>query len=962
MKRGIVLLLTLTAVFLSGVGPVSADTLIGWDYVPEPGNNNASVPNYAPDYIYVPGFSGALNDGRGYETFNGSTDGTYGSLAGPPNPTNTPGRILIRGNGANEVDCRLTISIINNTGSAYDLDELAFDFSRQFAGSPQGFDVYYIASLSGNSLGESDATLLSVSGLAQTGANTDFPDYNADISALADHTLENTAVAVFRIIGRDATGTGAGLIDNIAFTGTEFAGTLPATFITSPGDELFLNIEDAAGVVTGTVAVSYIEGTPPTNVTITSVSVVEQTHPGAFANLTSLPLTLASPSPAGDTVLIEFDNSTAGLVEAETASGVVEIIWNEVGSGSSSTSSLPVNATFLAVNDRNSIAIFDSTATGGSRLAGLVAQLENEWGAVTGLGSTDGTYGNLFGDAPTDGGCYRATLTYPVISIGITNNTGYDCILDSFHFDAAKIWAKGPQDIAVSISGDVTGVPVLTNYAGLTQFNGVTADYDDFDIDLTGLADRTLLHGEAVLIEISVSNGDASNSNAVTAVDNIALLGTGTNGAALTRVPGGYISKGISKLDLDASQLIEMFYTEGDAETNVVITGVSFSNETYPGAFSASGSFPLPLLVAGETNEICTVLFDNTAANVPDDDWAYALMSIEWNEAGLGMRTFNIDVYADNPADPPTTTNVIALVDTEFLTADAAIAGVKAVMGGTGGLRYSTRGSEDGTYGSISTNVMLATTDTSTWEISGANNVAELTFTNTTVADIELTSLHFDIGRWYDNASDSFTLSISGDVTADPALLVTNLTILGFQNYDFDDHDVDLTGLADHTLSAGESVVFTITLDQKPEYPFYNHWIDNVALLGDFDAYVGWADVEGVGEPGENPDGDNKDNLLEFSSGGDPLTPDGPAGASWMAEDGGTNWLYFVHTERQDDPDLSYGDVGTKGALVSPSWDAGDVEFVGASSGPGLFITVTNRTEAEAASTSKFIGVPIELD
>ena len=65
-----------------------------------------------------------------------------------------------------------------------------------------------------------------------------------------------------------------------------------------------------------------------------------------------------------------------------------------------------------------------------------------------------------------------------------------------------------------------------------------------------------------------------------------------------------------------------------------------------------------------------------------------------------------------------------------------------------------------------------------------------------------------------------------------------------------------------------------------------------------------------------------------------------------------------MHTERQDDPALSYGDVGTKGALVSPSWDAGDVEFVGASSGPGLFISVTNRTEV--TGSQKFFGLPIE--
>ena len=134
-------------------------------------------------------------------------------------------------------------------------------------------------------------------------------------------------------------------------------------------------------------------------------------------------------------------------------------------------------------------------------------------------------------------------------------------------------------------------------------------------------------------------------------------------------------------------------------------------------------------------------------------------------------------------------------------------------------------------------------------------------------------------------------------------------------------------------------------------------------MLGVFDAYGGWAADEGLtvanNLPGDNPDGDNKDNLLEFSSGSDPLVADGAASDCWLAEDGGTTWLYFVHVERQDDPTLSYGNVGTKSDLqVDPTWDASDVELVSGPSGPGLFRTVTNRTEA--AGTTKYIGVPIE--
>ena len=102
------------------------------------------------------------------------------------------------------------------------------------------------------------------------------------------------------------------------------------------------------------------------------------------------------------------------------------------------------------------------------------------------------------------------------------------------------------------------------------------------------------------------------------------------------------------------------------------------------------------------------------------------------------------------------------------------------------------------------------------------------------------------------------------------------------------------------------------------------------------------------------------DNLSEFASGNEPLAADGPAGASWLENDGGTDWLYYVHSERQDDPDLSYGDAGSKDALWASSWDTNNVEFVGASSGSGLFITVTNRMEV--TGDTKFLGVPLELN
>jgi hypothetical protein len=774
-----------------------------------------------------------------------------------------------------------------------------------------------------------------------------------DISVITDGTFDEVGFYA------DVYNNGGGNANNYLWYLAIYEPSADAVLEVGTFDPMY--VEDASGVATGTVSVSYTEGIPPTNVTVTSVSVVDQTHSGAFANITALPLTLTSPSPASETISVEFDNTVAGLVAGETATGVVEVIWNEVGSASSATSTVPVSATYLAINPGNTIAIFDSTADNASpRLGGLTARISYGYSTSSSLGSTDGSYGSLPGNAPTAGGCYRASLTYPVVAVAITNETGYDCTFDSLHFDAAKQYNKGLKKVAVSMSGDVTGGPLFTNSVDLTQFAGAAGDYDDFDIDLTALADRTLAHGEAALIEFTFFDGDSSNSNAVSCLDNIALLGSGSNGASMTKVPGGLISMPISGLSLGASELIEMFYEEGDAATNVVITGVSFADETDPGAFSWSGSLPLELAAPEVTNTIGTVLFDNTVANVPAGTNSYALMQIEWNEIGLPSRTFDVSVYTTRPANVPTNT-VIALFDTTFLAPDAAVNGVLGSVSGGNGV--AEQGSNDGTYGTLANPAAPVTVYS--YRAYNSSPIVTISVSNQTVANIELSAIHFDVGRNWLNSPEAFTLSIDGDVTADAALLVaTNLTaLLSNLGGDADDFDVDLTGLADHTLAANEAVVFTITFDAKVDQPFYSSFVDNIALIGTFDGFGGWAVdaglTEGVNDaPSANPDGDGKDNFMEFATGGDPLVADGAAATMWQTAEGGTNWLYHVHAERQDVNNLTYG-VGTKGNLqYDPSWDSGDVEQVGATTGPGLWKTVTNRTDMGAAA--KFIGLTVE--
>jgi hypothetical protein len=600
-------------------------------------------------------------------------------------------------------------------------------------------------------------------------------------------------------------------------------------------------VDNASGVVTGAVTVAYVEGIPPTNVSITAVSVVDQSNPGAFTGLTALPLTLTNPSPATESLQVQFDNTVAGLTAGQTATGMVEVVWNEVGSLSSSTSSVPVSATYLQVNADNLIAVFDNNFDNADRrLGGLSATISGGAGRDNNRGCNDTTYGTLLGGAPADGRAFKVNTANSgsnlVVYVSVTNNTGYEVTMDSLHFDAIRTFTGTPGAVDVTIYGDVSSNLVLSSSAA-TNFsinNTAYTDYDDFDVDLTGLADRTLANGENATIQFAfVSYGGGSASY----LDNIALLGSGTNGAVLSREVGGWVNLGVSGMDTVVSQVIRMLYTEGDAATNVSINSVTISNVTHSGAFGYSGSLPLTLSTPEEISDVFTLLFDNTVAQLAPGEYAEALVTVGWNEVGAGARTLEFYAYATRPANVPTN-GVIALLDTEFLTADAAVDGVKAWMaggenpGGGSALQYDAVGCLDGTYGSLVS--PPATSTNSQWQIVMTNNTASLTISNTTAGTVDLSSIHFDLGRWYVNAADGFTLSLSGDVTAAPALLVANLNVLGFNNYNYDDFDVDLTGLADHILGAGEAAVFTFTLTpDKPEYPFNSAWLDNIAILGE---------------------------------------------------------------------------------------------------------------------------------
>lgn len=107
--------------------------------------------------------------------------------------------------------------------------------------------------------------------------------------------------------------------------------------------------------------------------------------------------------------------------------------------------------------------------------------------------------------------------------------------LDSIVFDLASVATSSPQDIALYYdSGDLAVADgFLINSATGVNGNGLASvdDYEDFDWSLSALADQTLAKGQRAVFRFTVAN--AGNNQQALALDNIAILGSGTAGDAL---------------------------------------------------------------------------------------------------------------------------------------------------------------------------------------------------------------------------------------------------------------------------------------------------------------------------------------------------------------------------------------------------------------------------------------------
>jgi hypothetical protein len=759
-------------------------------------------------------------------TDTSSTDGTFGTIGLPSAEAVSLGAVEVK---SSSLVATLTVS--NTSDKAMHLDDIHFDAARFYPDAPQDFSLTTSGDITA-------ATLINASGIVSLGGKTgDFDDFDLALTHLADNILNPGQQAVFTwTFSNYGAGTPATVIDNVLVGGTArevvLPNVVPVVLVLNPV-ALQMPFTDATSILTNTFEGSYEEGYPVTNVNVSSVSVINDAT-GGFS-VTPASFVLNDPMPSNQVVEVIFNNNDANLTPNQSEIADIQVVWNKIGSSVNSTSTVSVVANRAGFLEEDVIAAFHSTGAwradsdgGGDAdiaINGIVTVVSGlEFGNGS-AGSSDGSYGTQFGDVQTLGGAGQIKTDYSdgKIYIALTNNTQSPVELDSLHFDYASKATAAPTDsITLTLDGDLGNGIVLASVSNLLNSSNGIVNYDDIDIDLSGLAD--LQDGEGIVLTFEYVGGDKGM------IDNLAILGSGIAPAAMARIGyGSAATLGVSGLDLSVSQDIDLLYVEGQLETNIVVTGVSFANQDVPGAFSAVGPFPVTLTTPDVTNSaVFSLVFDNTVANLSAGGNASAEVIVEFDEPGGGSRTYTFDAVALRPADAPT--GVIALFDTDFLVPDTAYNGVmSSLTEGYGKETSSNKGSDDGDYGSLVSPTAPVNNDT--LKITGSNDVTSLTITNQSGANIDLSMLHFDIGVWWPGIND-FTLSVSGDVTASN-LLTSSITELGGGNGNYDDHDLDLTGLSDHTLEAGGSVTFTFTLETvDPGAEEVGVWIDNIALMG----------------------------------------------------------------------------------------------------------------------------------
>jgi len=281
--------------------------------------------------------------------------------------------------------------------------------------------------------------------------------------------------------------------------------------ILSPSNTLEMEHSLTEDQSTDIVHVAY---TGPANVEISSITISGESHAGAFACLTSTPLVLLTPTPDTTPMGIQFDNTVAGLADAETATATLTIIWDELD-GSTDQISLPISVTARA----GVTVIFDASADWASQdVAATIRQdIATEVGA---------TYQLTFDYSGVDTSAHSVELTYAVggHEQTVTYSTGTPMLAwqsELFEFQATSTMTT------LSLTGDSVG----------GGFYGIGVDHISVVKLLpatSGVTDTIVVNDEASPVTATLNVNEDFALTATTSID----LGVGTGAGFVNQSTG----------------------------------------------------------------------------------------------------------------------------------------------------------------------------------------------------------------------------------------------------------------------------------------------------------------------------------------------------------------------------------------------------------------------------------------
>ena len=199
--------------------------------------------------------------------------------------------------------------------------------------------------------------------------------------------------------------------------------------------------------------------------------------------------------------------------------GTLSASAQELIAGWDTWGNAPRDANYTLTDVTASLTGSDFSTEGGTN-AGRGASNDGTWGSFVDTVNTVSTSTTSSADSR-----FRPNGTNGFMEFTITNNSGSDISFDKFHVDLLA-WRPNSStgfNLTVVSGGLTTG---LAASGSLTHIGGVALTQDqheEFDLDLTGLADNTLANTESVVFRFETTGGTGSGSGHHTFVDNIAF-------------------------------------------------------------------------------------------------------------------------------------------------------------------------------------------------------------------------------------------------------------------------------------------------------------------------------------------------------------------------------------------------------------------------------------------------------